>query len=305
MGHELLDCHRTTARRAATPCGERARPAGRCPAPARSPRARLPPPGWRLRIATLSMLNVGLFFVLLFIAAERLPGGVAAAAGAVGPLVALVLGWPLLGHPPARVRACGRSARGGGRRGAGARSCGIARRDRRGGGDRLCGVDGDRHRAGAQVGPPAPLDRLPDRMAADDRGPARGAVRPAARGAAACSDGPQPGRLRRHGAVRHSACVRPLDPRRDRAPRLVHAVPRAAQPRGRHRHRLGWRSASRSRRCSSQAPGSCSGPWSRASAAGQARRRTGARATPGMVDTRRRESPVSVVPYRARSGVCL
>jgi probable blue pigment (indigoidine) exporter len=60
----------------------------------------LPPPGWRLRIATLAVLNVGLFFVLLFIAAERLPGGVAAAAGAVGPLVAVVLGWPLLGIRP-------------------------------------------------------------------------------------------------------------------------------------------------------------------------------------------------------------
>ena len=44
----------------------------------------MPPAGWRLRIATLSILNVGLFFVLLFIAAERLPGGLAAAAGAVG-----------------------------------------------------------------------------------------------------------------------------------------------------------------------------------------------------------------------------
>jgi probable blue pigment (indigoidine) exporter len=60
----------------------------------------LPPPGWRLRIATLAVLNVGLFFVLLFIAAERLPGGVAAAAGAVGPLVVLVLGWPALGLRP-------------------------------------------------------------------------------------------------------------------------------------------------------------------------------------------------------------
>ncbi len=60
----------------------------------------LPPAGWRLRIATLSVLNVGLFFVLLFVAAERLPGGVAAAAGAVGPLAALALGWPLLGHRP-------------------------------------------------------------------------------------------------------------------------------------------------------------------------------------------------------------
>ena len=60
----------------------------------------LPPPGWRLRIAALAVLNVGLFFVLLFIAAERLPGGVAAAAGAVGPVVVLLLGWPVLGLRP-------------------------------------------------------------------------------------------------------------------------------------------------------------------------------------------------------------
>jgi probable blue pigment (indigoidine) exporter len=63
----------------------------------------LPPPGWRVRIATLAILNVGLFFVLLFIAAARLPGGVAAAAGAVGPLVVLVLGWPVLGLRPSWI----------------------------------------------------------------------------------------------------------------------------------------------------------------------------------------------------------
>jgi probable blue pigment (indigoidine) exporter len=64
----------------------------------------LPPAGWRLRITTLAVLNVGLFFVLLFVAAERLPGGVAAAAGAVGPIVALLLGWPVLGIRPSIVR---------------------------------------------------------------------------------------------------------------------------------------------------------------------------------------------------------
>ena len=63
----------------------------------------LPPPGWRLRIAILAVLNVGLFFVLLFVAAERLPGGVAAAAGAVGPIVVLLLGWPVLGLRPTVV----------------------------------------------------------------------------------------------------------------------------------------------------------------------------------------------------------
>ncbi len=63
----------------------------------------LPPSGWRLRIAVLATLNVGLFFVLLFLAAERLPGGVAAAAGAVGPIVVLMLGWPVLGLRPTAI----------------------------------------------------------------------------------------------------------------------------------------------------------------------------------------------------------
>jgi probable blue pigment (indigoidine) exporter len=64
---------------------------------------RLPPPGWRLRIAALAVLNVGLFFVLLFVAAERLPGGVAAAAGAIAPIVVVLLGWPVLGLAPTRA----------------------------------------------------------------------------------------------------------------------------------------------------------------------------------------------------------
>ena len=63
----------------------------------------LPPAGWRLRIAALGLLNIGLFFVLLFISAERLPGGVAAAAGAVAPIIVLLLGWPILGLKPARA----------------------------------------------------------------------------------------------------------------------------------------------------------------------------------------------------------
>lgn len=61
---------------------------------------RLPPAGWRLRVAVLASLNIGLFFVLLFISAERLPGGVAAAMGAVGPILVLLLGWPVLGLSP-------------------------------------------------------------------------------------------------------------------------------------------------------------------------------------------------------------
>lgn len=55
------------------------------------------------RLLILSALNIGAFFPLLFVAAYRLPGGLAAVVGAGQPLVvallALVLG---LGVPPAR-----------------------------------------------------------------------------------------------------------------------------------------------------------------------------------------------------------
>lgn len=51
---------------------------------------RTPPRGvWILRAAVLGVLNIGAFFPMLFLAAYRLPGGVAAVLGAVGPLFAL------------------------------------------------------------------------------------------------------------------------------------------------------------------------------------------------------------------------
>ncbi len=58
---------------------------------------KLPSGAWWWRSALLGLLNIGAFFALLFVAAFRLPGGVAATAGAVQPLVAggiaaLVLG---------------------------------------------------------------------------------------------------------------------------------------------------------------------------------------------------------------------
>src|SRR5690348_13994448 len=61
---------------------------------------RLPPGGWAVRLVVLATLNVGLFFPLLFVGAERLPGGVAATAGALAPIIVLLLGWPLLGIRP-------------------------------------------------------------------------------------------------------------------------------------------------------------------------------------------------------------
>lgn len=61
---------------------------------------------WRLMV--LSALNIGVFQALLFVAAYRLPGGVAAVVGAVGPLVVMGLTWALdHRRPPGLALAAG------------------------------------------------------------------------------------------------------------------------------------------------------------------------------------------------------
>jgi probable blue pigment (indigoidine) exporter len=50
----------------------------------------LPSGGWR-RLILLSLLNIGVFQALLFVAAYRLPGGVAATMGAVQPLIVVLI----------------------------------------------------------------------------------------------------------------------------------------------------------------------------------------------------------------------
>lgn len=59
---------------------------------------RLPRGSWWWRAAVLGVLNIGGFFALLFVAAERLHGGVAAALGAIQPLIAACLAALLLGE---------------------------------------------------------------------------------------------------------------------------------------------------------------------------------------------------------------
>lgn len=59
---------------------------------------RLPSGSWWWRTAVLGALNIGVFQVLLFVAAYRLPGGVAATAGAVQPLVVAALAAGVLGE---------------------------------------------------------------------------------------------------------------------------------------------------------------------------------------------------------------
>ncbi|MGY1744333.1 EamA family transporter [Blastococcus sp. SYSU D00695] len=59
---------------------------------------RLPRGAWWGKAAVLGVLNTGAFFALLFVAAYRLPGGVAAVLGAAQPLLVALLAVPLLGE---------------------------------------------------------------------------------------------------------------------------------------------------------------------------------------------------------------
>ena len=51
----------------------------------------MPPRGWWLKLGILAALNIGIFQALLFIAAYRLPGGLAAIFGALQPLITMAL----------------------------------------------------------------------------------------------------------------------------------------------------------------------------------------------------------------------
>ncbi|GAA0231747.1 EamA family transporter [Castellaniella daejeonensis] len=60
---------------------------------------RLPAGIWWLRSLVLGALNISIFLSLLFVAAYRLPGGVAATVGAIQPLLVALLAPALLGSP--------------------------------------------------------------------------------------------------------------------------------------------------------------------------------------------------------------
>lgn len=62
----------------------------------------LPQGIWWGRMLVLGGLNIGLFQALLFVAAYRLPGGVAATAGSIQPLLVVLFAWQLLGEKPSR-----------------------------------------------------------------------------------------------------------------------------------------------------------------------------------------------------------
>ncbi|MFS0715193.1 EamA family transporter [Microbacterium sp. 2P01SA-2] len=57
---------------------------------------RLPTGSWWWRSWVLGALNFAVFFGCLFIAADRLPGGVAAVVGGIQPLIVAALGWWVL-----------------------------------------------------------------------------------------------------------------------------------------------------------------------------------------------------------------
>ncbi len=58
----------------------------------------LPSGSWWWRAFALGVLNIGAFFALLFVAAFRLPGGVAATAGAIQPLIAAGIAAVVIGE---------------------------------------------------------------------------------------------------------------------------------------------------------------------------------------------------------------
>lgn len=64
----------------------------------------LPHGAWWWKIAVLGSLNIGVFFPLLFLAAERLPGGVAATLGATQPILVAFLAVLVLGERFSRWR---------------------------------------------------------------------------------------------------------------------------------------------------------------------------------------------------------
>lgn len=59
---------------------------------------------WRL--VTLSALNIGVFQALLFVAAYRLPGGLAAVLGAIQPLLVMLLTWVTERRAPGVMTLC-------------------------------------------------------------------------------------------------------------------------------------------------------------------------------------------------------
>ncbi len=67
-------------------------------------RRELPSGSWWWKAVVLGILNIGLFFPLIFLSAYHLPGGLAATVQALSPLAVMGLAWPLIRERPAPVR---------------------------------------------------------------------------------------------------------------------------------------------------------------------------------------------------------
>jgi probable blue pigment (indigoidine) exporter len=63
-------------------------------------RRELPHGSWWWRAGLLGVLNIGVFFALIFLAAYHLPGGLAATMTAVSPIVVMMLAWAWAGESP-------------------------------------------------------------------------------------------------------------------------------------------------------------------------------------------------------------
>lgn len=64
----------------------------------------VPERAWWTRLLVLGTLNAGLFFSLFFVAATRLPGGVAATFQALTPLAVIFIAWGVLGAKPTMIK---------------------------------------------------------------------------------------------------------------------------------------------------------------------------------------------------------
>lgn len=64
---------------------------------------KFPQGAWWWRILVLGGLNIGVFQALLFVAAYRLPGGVAATAGAIQPLLVVMFSWLILSERASKL----------------------------------------------------------------------------------------------------------------------------------------------------------------------------------------------------------
>lgn len=70
-------------------------------------RRTLPPKGWWGKAIVLGMLNIGLFFPLIFLSAYGLPGGLAATIQALLPLVVMLVAWLVLRERAPATRLAG------------------------------------------------------------------------------------------------------------------------------------------------------------------------------------------------------